>query len=148
MPCRQTTAHFCRISAAEYLFAIKEDRLSRRGKLHRPETNTTGRQPMEDAFLAAVKQAFYAANLGHDCKLKYRLQNQVVAALSVAQCIVEYESGNEYIRLDKLIDSFRSFCDIKLIEYRGRGSSEDIQLLFEFNFQGKPHQVIYILPQG
>ena len=103
---------------------------------------------MEDAFLAAVKQAFHAANVCHDCNFKYTLQTKVVAALSVAQCIVEYESGNEFIRLDKLIDSFRGFGDIKLIEYRGRGSSDAIQLLFEFKFEGQPHQVIYILPQG
>ena len=103
---------------------------------------------MEDAFLAAVKQAFHAANECHDCTFKYTLGTQVVAALSVAQCIVEYGSGNEFIRIDKLTDSFRSFGDISLIEYHGRGSSDAIKLLFEFNFDGQPHQVIYMLPQG
>jgi hypothetical protein len=103
---------------------------------------------MEDSFLAAVKQAFHTANVGDDCTFEFTLKTQVVAALSVAQCIVEYESGNEYIRIDKLTDAFRAFGDVNLVEYRGRGSSDAIQLLFEFKFDGQPHQVIYMLPQG
>lgn len=103
---------------------------------------------MEDAFLAAVKQAFHAANVCHDCIFKYTLQTKMAAVLPVSQCIVEYETGNEYIRLDTLIEAFHRFGDVKLIEYRGRGSTDAIQLLFEFKFEGQPHQVVYILPQG
>lgn len=101
---------------------------------------------MEEAFLAAVKQAFYAANVCRDCNFKITPQTKTVAAISVPQCIVEYESGNEFIRLDNLISSFSGFGAVKLIEYRGRGGTDANQLLFEFNFEGQPHQVVYILP--
>ena len=103
---------------------------------------------MQDAFAAAVRQAFHEANATHDCTLTYTTRITSYAALSIAQCIVSYESGNEFFRLDTLIESFRRFGEIARIEFRGRGGSDATQLLFEFIFDGKPHQVIYVLPNA
>ncbi len=103
---------------------------------------------MEEAFLAAVKQAFYEANVNHDCVFEYTPTTTAAAMFPVSQCIVRYESGNEYIRLDTLINSLGKFGTVSLIEYRGRGHNDDNQLVFEFKFYGVIHQVIYILPQS
>ena len=101
---------------------------------------------MEEAFLSFVKQAFHEANVCHDCEFRFETKSVVSAGLQGAQCIVTYESGNEYILLDKLIACLNKSGEIKLIEFRGRGRQEASQLLFEFKFENVPHQVIYLLP--
>ena len=103
---------------------------------------------MEDAFIAGVKQAFYTANVCHDCNFAFEPSTQVIAGLSVTQCKVTYVSGNEYLNLKALFDILRNFGEITIIELRGRGESEANQLLIEFRFDGVAHQVIYVLPSS
>ena len=103
---------------------------------------------MEDAFLAGVKGAFRASNVNDDCVFSFTTKTTTVAGLSVAQCLVKYVSGNEYIRIDMLVDAFRGLGEITLIEYRGRGSTDAVQLLFEFKIKKLRHQVIYLLSEG
>lgn len=101
---------------------------------------------MEEAFLGFVQQAFHEANVCHDCVFRFETRSVVFAGLQGTQCIVTYESGNEYIRLDKLIACLNKSGEIKLIEFRGRGREEASHLLIEFKFENEPHQVIYLLP--
>jgi hypothetical protein len=101
---------------------------------------------MQSAFLGAVRQAFHDANVGADCNFSFNTKSTAFGVTPISQCIVEYQTGNEYIRLDKLIESFRRFGEITLIEYRGRGSNDSIQIGFEFKFEDELHQVIYLLP--
>ena len=101
---------------------------------------------MEESFEAAVKQAFHQANVNHDCEFDFKKKTTVVAALEIAQCIVSYKKGNEYIRLDTLLSSLEAYGAIELVELRGRGAKDQSQILIEMKCQGVAHQIIYLLP--
>jgi len=101
---------------------------------------------MNESFEAVVKQAFHDANVNHDCKFRFELTHKTVAALTIAQCIVQYDSGNEYIRLDRLFEKLKAAGKIDLIEFRGRGAQDATQIVVDMTFDGQRHQVIYLLP--
>ena len=101
---------------------------------------------MEHSFEAAVKQAFYEANVNHDCVFDFKMDSHVCAAVTIAQCVVSYKSGNEYIRFDILLSRIKAYGDITFFEFRGRGANDANQICIAMKIQGIDHQIIYLLP--
>lgn len=104
------------------------------------------RKEMEDSFVTAAKQAFREANVGDDCEFEYKAATYMAAAVKITQCGVSYKSGNEYLRLDILLQALGSYGRIDMVELRGRGGNDVNQILIDMDLEGSSHQVIYLLP--
>lgn len=93
-----------------------------------------------------IRDAIITANVNGDANFAFSEKTVAIAAVTVKQLHVEYESGNEYLRIDKLITALSECGDFQLCEYRGRGDDDGKRLLVcDVEFDGDPYQVIYHL---
>lgn len=95
----------------------------------------------------ALRVAIEAANVNGDADFAYCEKPDAIGAVTVKQLHVEYKSGNEYLRLDKLIAALSECGDFQLCEYRGRGRDDDgkRRLVCDVTFDGDPYQLVYHL---
>jgi hypothetical protein len=94
----------------------------------------------------ALRIAIKAANVNGDADFAYSERTAAIAAVTVKQLHVEYKSGNEYLRLDRLIAALSECADLQLCEYRGRGGDDgQRRLVCDVTFDGDPYQLVYHL---
>ena len=94
----------------------------------------------------ALRGAIKAANVNGDADFAFSEQTAPIGAVTVKQLHVEYKSGNEYVRIDRLIAALSECGDFQLCEYRGRGGDDGkLRLVCDIKFDGDRYQLIYHL---
>ena len=94
----------------------------------------------------ALRDAIKAASVNGDANFAFSEQTASIATVTVKQLHVEYKSGNEYLRIDKLITALSKCGDFQLCEYRGRGGDDGkLRLVCDIKLDGDLYQLIYHL---
>jgi hypothetical protein len=90
-----------------------------------------------------IRQAVTDANINHDAEFAF----DVVRGLNQQpRLIVRYIKGNEYLRLDRLMERLRQIGEVTIFEFRGRGRTERPSLIADMRIDGENIQLIYELP--
>ena len=92
---------------------------------------------------AHLRQAVEAANVNHECSFDLQEHVEQVGGQPVTQLIVSYRSGNEYLRLDRLLENLGT---VRVFEFRGRGAGDLFSLVADVAFDREVFQLIYRLP--
>ena len=98
--------------------------------------------------LDLLKQAFELATTGNGAEYDFRESSATVGGVAGELLLVEYRSGNEYIRLDILLDALRKLGKDADIEFRGRGEPQERSPKFVagVRIEGEYYQLVYFLP--
>ena len=94
-----------------------------------------------DGLQAALKKA----QVDTGCELELTELSAMAGINAIKQLHVSYRAGNEYLRLDTLVDELRAIGAVKVFEFRGRGASEQPRLVAEIDIAGETFQLIYHL---
>jgi len=93
-----------------------------------------------------LRDAVRAANLNQDANFTFREEAAPAAARPIMQLHVSYDSGNEYLRLDQLLDQLRRVGAVQVFEFRGRGTGEPPKFVADVRCQDATYQLLYHLP--
>jgi hypothetical protein len=96
--------------------------------------------------LDVLRKAIESAMVGQDVDLQFNEHSVTIATLTVPQLRVSYQSGNEYMRLDRLLDYLRSVGTVEAFEFRGRGRSEVPTIVVDVRIDDNVVQLVYDLP--
>jgi hypothetical protein len=99
-----------------------------------------------DDQVQVLKDAISKANINSDAKFDYEVRPEIEAAVMFTNVFVTYRDGNEYLRLDTLLDTLREKGKVEFFEFRGRGSREPHVLAIQVRLDGQRCQLIYNLP--
>jgi hypothetical protein len=93
-----------------------------------------------------IEQAVRECNPNHDAQFAFTRKLVCKGGLPISQIHVRYLDGNEYLRLDHLLDQLRAVTEVQVFEYRGRGREETPRLVADVKFGDKIFQLLYDLP--
>ncbi len=93
----------------------------------------------------SLRKAIERAQVDTGGKLDFQRKTVAVAGITAEQLIVSYISGNEYLRLDRLIENLNEVGQVSLFEYRGRGMDEIPSFLVEVKIDNSTYQLIYLM---
>lgn len=95
--------------------------------------------------LQAIRAAFEQAQ--GDGGVYDFTEHSAVAGISlIRQLHVTYRSGNEYLRLDTLLEGLAAVGTVQVFEFRGRGRNDAPQLMADIKVGSEVCQLIYLLP--
>ena len=93
-----------------------------------------------------LRDAIETSNVNGDAVFAFSEKPALSAAVTLKQSHVEYKSGNEYLRIDRLIAALNECGDFQLCEFRGRGGDDGKRrLVCDVKFDGEAYQLVYHL---
>lgn len=95
--------------------------------------------------LDALRGAFQNAQVEADGEYEFTESSEMLGINVVKQLHVSYRSGNEYLRLDLLLQALGKVGTVVVFEFRGRGQQEQIRIVADVNIAGEIYQLIYSL---
>ena len=99
----------------------------------------------ENNRFESLRTALEKAQVGTDGELELTESSAMAGIKAIKQLHASYRAGNEYLRLDTLLDELRAAGAVKVFEFRGRGAGEQPRLVVDIDIAGEAFQLIYHL---
>lgn len=98
--------------------------------------------------LKVLRDAVNQASAPQSVEFRFEERHVLVGPVGTWQLRVTYVRGNEYLRLDRLLDELRKTGKVEVFEFRGRGRDELPTIVADVRMGDKVFQLVYELPNA
>jgi hypothetical protein len=99
----------------------------------------------ESNVFNGLRAALKKAQVGTDGELEFAEASETVGIMVIKQLHASYRAGEEYMRLDTLLEELRTLGTVKVFEFRGHRAGAEPRLVADIDIAGERFQVIYHL---